>query len=152
MPQGSPGPWWNPGRLLPSHLSLLPSTSSRMWATPCPHSLRSSLPRGQKHPGLHPAEESPARNTSSLETQRKPSMGISYPHWCLRKPWDALPPTTASPWTCASNALCSLSAAKSWWWGLPHHPHPPPAHHPTPGMLCPQRSRTAHCRAGDADF
>lgn len=58
---------------------------------------------------------------------------------------DALP-TTASPWTCASQALCSLSAARSWRWGLPNHLHPPSACYPIPGMLHPQGSDAAQRR------
>lgn len=58
---------------------------------------------------------------------------------------DALP-TTASLWTRASQALCSLSAAKSWRWSLLNHLHPPPACYPSPGVLHPQGSHTAQHR------
>lgn len=90
-PQCSPGPSATLGRLLPAHPSLLPSTSSQTWATPRPRSLHSQLPQGQKHPGPHPAEESPTGNSLSPSKTAHPRHGGSYIHRRLRKPWDALP-------------------------------------------------------------
>lgn len=137
-----PRPQCGPGRLLPCPPLPPPKHQQRNVGHSSASSLRSRSPRGQKHPGPHPAEESPTRNSSSPSNTAQARHEGSYGSYGMLSPL----------WTCASNALCGLSAAKSWWWGLPHCAHPPPAHHPTQGCCAHGEATQLPAGAGDADF